>query len=94
MNSTVTICYHPRSCTPCASRGAACGRHDSTDEGHTGCTGWDVTAMTALMAAQVAVEAVANDPAAYDTTTRQLVLANGEAHGVAEFYLSMIRGEF
>lgn len=45
----------------------------------------------AKIAAQVAVEAVANDPEAYDAVTREAVLRNGEEQGVAAFYLDMLR---
>lgn len=45
----------------------------------------------AQIAAQVAVEAVANDPDAYDFPTVVAVLENGEANGVPEFYLDLVR---
>lgn len=45
----------------------------------------------AQIAAQVAVEALANNPHDYDDATRVAVLANGEAEGVAALYLDMIR---
>jgi len=45
----------------------------------------------AHIAAQVAVEAVANEPHGFDEATRLAVLRNGEAEGVADFYLNMIR---
>lgn len=45
----------------------------------------------AAIAAQVAVEAVANDRDDYDEATRLAVLANGEAMGVADLYLDLIR---
>lgn len=45
----------------------------------------------AQIAAQVAVEALANAPRTYDDTTRVAVLANGEAEGVPAFFLDMIR---
>lgn len=45
----------------------------------------------AFIAAQVAVEAVANEPEAYDEETRAAVLAFGQEQEVADFYLAMIR---
>lgn len=45
----------------------------------------------AAVAAQVAVEAVANCPEAFDVDTIACVLANGERNGVASFYLDMLR---
>ena len=45
----------------------------------------------AVTAAQVAVEAVANDRDAYDESTRLAVLRNGEDAGVADIYLDLIR---
>lgn len=44
-------------------------------------------------AAQVAVEAVINDPAAYDEDTKRAVLAFGIAMDVSEFYLNFLRDE-
>lgn len=43
------------------------------------------------VAAQVAVEAIANDPSGYDEATKRDVLSNGADAGVAAFYLDMIR---
>lgn len=45
----------------------------------------------AQIAAQVAVEAIANDPDGYDDETRAAVLSNGVDQGVAALYLDMIR---
>jgi hypothetical protein len=45
----------------------------------------------AQVAAQVAVEAIANDPGAYADSTRLAVLQNGEEQHVAALYLDMIR---
>lgn len=45
----------------------------------------------ARIAAQVAVEAIANEPDGYDDETRAAVLANGIAEGVAALYLDLIR---
>lgn len=35
-------CFHPRSCLRCDSRGEACGRHGTGDQGHDRCTGTSV----------------------------------------------------
>jgi RNA polymerase-interacting CarD/CdnL/TRCF family regulator len=45
------------------------------------------------IAAQVAVEAVANQPWAFEQATCEAVLRNGEANNVAELYLELIRTE-
>ena len=41
--------------------------------------------------AQVAVEAIVNEPSGYDTSTMSLVLAHAVGVGVSEFYTDMLR---
>lgn len=45
---------------------------------------------SAQVAAQVAVEAIANEPTGYDPATIVAVRANGVLHGVADLYLDML----
>lgn len=47
----------------------------------------------AQIAAQVAVEAVANDPMAYDVDTIDAVRQNGRRNGVSDFYLDMLEAD-
>lgn len=47
-------------------------------------------AINAQIAAQVAIEAVVNDPDAYNLVTIQAVKANAIANNVSDFYLEMI----
>jgi len=48
------------------------------------------TRTNAQIAAQVAIEAVANDPNAYNEATIAAVIAAAEASGVSEFFLKMV----
>lgn len=43
-----------------------------------------------FITAQVAVEAVINDPTGYDAETIEAVRKEGEEVGVADFYMTMI----
>jgi hypothetical protein len=47
-------------------------------------------AINAQIAAQVAIEAVVNDPDAYNLVTIEAVKANAIANNVSDFYLEMI----
>lgn len=41
--------------------------------------------------AQVAVEAIVNDPTGYETETMRVVLTDAETYGVAKLYVDMLR---
>lgn len=49
------------------------------------------TVINAQIAAQVAVEAVVNNPDAFNRVTIQAVMANAQDNNVSEFYMEMIR---